>query len=58
MGQETWLPIIFVLIFVLSWANIARAVLVDAQKLPPNCPDCWRRYERTHLGESVCSCGR
>jgi hypothetical protein len=54
MGQETWLP----MLFVLSWATVARAVLVYAQKLPPNCPECWRRFERRHLGEPVCTCGR
>jgi hypothetical protein len=44
------------LLFVMAWATIARAVLVFVQKLPPTCPQCWRRYERRHLGERICTC--
>ncbi len=54
MRQDTWLP----LLLLLSWGTIARSVLVYAQKLPPTCHRCWRRFERRHLGEPVCSCGR
>jgi len=49
-------PFVLVLI-ALSWATIFRAVLVFADKLPPTCPRCWRRFERRYLGEPVCSCG-
>jgi hypothetical protein len=45
------------LLFILGWATVARAVLVFTQKLPPTCGDCGRRYERRHLGEPVCKCG-
>jgi hypothetical protein len=54
MRQDAWIP----LLFVLSWATVARAVLVYAQKLPPTCHRCWRRFERRHLGEPVCGCDR
>jgi hypothetical protein len=46
-----------VMLFVLGWATVARAVLVFVQKLPPTCARCGRRYERKHLGEPVCKCG-
>jgi hypothetical protein len=46
-----------VMLFVLGWATVARAVLVFVQKLPPTCSRCGRRYERKHLGEPVCKCG-
>jgi hypothetical protein len=46
-----------VILFVLGWATVARAVLVFVQKLPPTCGNCGRRYERRHLGEPVCRCG-
>ncbi|MDQ3890963.1 MAG: hypothetical protein M3312_10500 [Actinomycetota bacterium] len=54
MHQDLWTP----LLVVLAWATVARAVLVYAEKLPPTCPRCWRRYQRRHLGEHVCNCGR
>src|SRR5439155_26866020 len=40
-------PFVLVLI-ALSWATIFRAVLVFADKLPPTCPRCWRRFERRY----------
>jgi hypothetical protein len=46
-----------VMLFVLGWATVARAVLVFVQKLPPTCGRCGRRFERKHLGEPVCRCG-
>jgi hypothetical protein len=46
-----------VLLFLLSWATVARAVLVFTQKLPPTCGTCGRRFERRHMGEPVCRCG-
>jgi hypothetical protein len=54
MSPNVLLP----LLFVMAWATIARAVLVFTQKLPPTCPECWRRYERRRLGEQVCDCHR
>lgn len=46
----------FVIGFVLLWATLMRALLVRAQVLPPTCARCGRRYERSVLGERVCTC--
>ena len=51
-------PLPFAIFSIMLWAVIARAVLVYAQKLPPTCSGCGRRFERRHLGEPVCRCGR
>ena len=53
MRQDLWIP----LLLLLSWATVARAVLVFAKKLPATCPECWRRFERRYLGETICTCG-
>jgi hypothetical protein len=50
------LPLLAGLLFVLCWATVARAVLVFVQKLPPTCGRCGKRFERKHLGETVCRC--
>jgi hypothetical protein len=50
------LPLALVL-FIVAWATVARAVLVFTQKLPPTCGACGLRYERRYLGERVCRCG-
>jgi hypothetical protein len=44
------------LLVLLAWGTIARAVLVFAHKLPPTCGDCGMKLERRYLGEPVCSC--
>jgi hypothetical protein len=44
------------LVIALAWVTVLRAMLVFAQKLPPTCPRCSRRYERRYLGEAVCTC--
>lgn len=49
-------PLTLVL-FLFSWATVARAVLVFVQKLPPTCGRCGLRFERKYLGEHVCRCG-
>ena len=49
------LPLALVL-FIVAWATVARAVLVFTQKLPPTCGACGLRYERRYLGERVCHC--
>ena len=54
MRQDVWIPLLVILI----WATVARGLLVLAQKLPPTCARCGRRFERRHLGEAVCSCHR
>jgi hypothetical protein len=46
----------FVIGFVFFWATLMRALLVRAQVLPPTCARCGRRYERSVLGEPVCTC--
>jgi hypothetical protein len=46
----------FVIGFVLLWASLMRALLVRAQVLPATCTRCGRRYERSALGEQVCTC--
>src|SRR6266536_490834 len=40
------------------WAALLRALLVRAAILPATCARCGLRFERQHLGEHVCSCGR
>ena len=52
MRQDPWVP----LVFILTWARVARAVLVYAQKLPPPFDRCSRRFERRRLGEIACRC--
>ena len=49
------LPLALVL-FLVAWMTVARAVLVFTQKLPPTCGACGLRYERRYLGERVCRC--
>jgi hypothetical protein len=44
--------------FLVLWAAMMRALLVRANILPPTCARCGRRYERSELGERVCSCDR
>ena len=50
-------PVLFMPYFAL-WAALMRALLVKAAVLPATCARCGLRYERQHLGETVCSCGR
>ncbi|HEY2940293.1 MAG TPA: hypothetical protein VGJ27_10810 [Gaiellaceae bacterium] len=40
------------------WIVLMRAMLVRAEVLPPTCGRCNLRFERAHLGEPVCGCGR
>jgi hypothetical protein len=49
-------PFSLFLVILLAWVTVARAVLVHVQKLPPTCGDCGLRFERKHMGESVCRC--
>jgi hypothetical protein len=44
-------------LFLLAWATVARAVLVFADKLPATCGRCGLKFERRNLGERVCRCG-
>ena len=38
------------------WATLMRALLVKADLLPPTCGRCGLRFERSALGQPVCSC--
>jgi hypothetical protein len=38
------------------WASLLRALVVRAQLAPPSCARCGRALERSHLGESICTC--
>jgi hypothetical protein len=38
------------------WAALMRALLVRAELLPPTCARCGLRFERRHLGETICAC--
>jgi hypothetical protein len=51
-------PLPFALFTLLAWGIVARAVLVYTHRLPPTCRLCGLRFERRHLGETVCRCGR
>ena len=42
--------------YVLLWATLLRALLVKARILPPTCARCGLLYERSTLGQRVCSC--
>ena len=44
------------IVFVLLWATLMRALLVKARVLPPTCARCGLRYERQGLGQQVCRC--
>jgi hypothetical protein len=46
----------YVLSYLGLWVALMRALLVRAAILPPTCARCGLRYERRHLGETVCSC--
>jgi hypothetical protein len=46
----------FVIVYVLLWATLMRALLVKARVLPPTCARCGRIFERRALGQPGCSC--
>jgi hypothetical protein len=46
----------FAIGFLLLWATLMRALFVRARILPPTCARCGLRYERSVLGERVCTC--
>ncbi|MES1246441.1 MAG: hypothetical protein ABUS54_02055 [Actinomycetota bacterium] len=45
-----------VIVFVLFWATLMRALFVKADLLPATCARCGLRFERRSLGEPVCRC--
>jgi hypothetical protein len=44
------------ILYVLLWATLMRALLVKARVLPPTCARCGLTYERKTLGARVCRC--
>ena len=44
------------ILYVLLWATLMRALLVSARVLPPTCARCGLPFERRALGERVCDC--
>jgi hypothetical protein len=46
----------FLIAYVLLWATLMRALLVQARIAPPLCARCGLKLERSALGESICRC--
>jgi hypothetical protein len=46
----------FLVVYLLLWVTLMRALLVKARVLPATCARCGLAYERRTLGESVCHC--
>jgi hypothetical protein len=44
------------IVWIVLWATLVRALLVRARVLPPTCARCARPLERRELGEQVCRC--
>ena len=44
------------ILYVLLWATLMRALLVKARLLPATCARCGRLFERRALGQPVCTC--
>jgi predicted Zn-ribbon and HTH transcriptional regulator len=38
------------------WATLMRGLFVRANLAPPTCARCGLRFERSRIGEPVCSC--
>jgi predicted Zn-ribbon and HTH transcriptional regulator len=38
------------------WATLLRALLVRARVIPPTCVRCGFAFERSELGQQICSC--
>jgi len=45
------------LVYVLLWATLMRALLVRARILPATCSRCGLRFERAALGDDICRGG-
>jgi hypothetical protein len=45
-----------VILYVLFWATLMRALFVRARLLPATCARCGMQLERRALGEAICSC--
>jgi uncharacterized Zn finger protein (UPF0148 family) len=44
------------IMYVLLWATLMRALLVTARVLPPTCARCGLPFERRAMGDRVCGC--
>lgn len=44
--------------YFVAWATLMRALLVRANVGAPTCARCALRFERSRIGEPVCSCSR
>jgi hypothetical protein len=42
--------------YLVFWATLMRALLVRAKVVPANCAHCGLPFERRALGEPVCRC--
>ena len=38
------------------WATLLKALFVRARLIPPTCTRCGYAYERSELGQQICSC--
>jgi len=47
-----------ILSYLVLWAALMRALLVQAAILPATCARCGLHFERRALGEIICTCGR
>ena len=45
------------LAYAVLWATLLRALLVRARLIPPTCRRCGFAFERSELGQQICSCG-
>ena len=46
----------YLIVYVLLWATLMRALLVRARVLPPTCARCGLPFERRAMGDRVCGC--
>ena len=44
------------LAYAVLWVTLIRALLVRAQLIPPTCARCGYAFERSELGQQICSC--
>jgi predicted Zn-ribbon and HTH transcriptional regulator len=58
MAPFSFLPSWLALPYFVVWASLLRALLVRANLAPPTCARCGLRFERSRIGEPVCSCSR
>ena len=47
-----------VIVYAALWATLLKALLVRARVAPALCANCGERFERSELGQRVCTCDR